>query len=871
MDTDSISLAELENSLAEIKNAHLTKLLNNYSGISREDLETRITATHRDQLALEIGGDWESLAIFIGVPPDDVDDIKEECRKPLDRRLAMMRRWHKLWGSEATYLRLIKGLRQIGRRDLIDRLMYFYSRCKYGFTDDQLKGSSRTREFCGLVMEQLRSIPTLKMFLVCLFIMSLYLVSSPFGTKVNNYNIITNTETSNHTFTSYHIVRPNSKGGSSRNFSHCTVPENDMPIIYPLFVGREKDTHQILLRVARTHIININGAPGFGKSTLAIHVGYEIFKSGTSIRYINMEDKVFTVMSQPHKQGEKPAPKFSSNTNVPQAQTVSTSLVEGNKYSLVVPIGQKSLISTGENLFEELQRWSKKLWCMSILILDNCDDMLASSARHKFLKFIDTLVKISHYKLHIIVVSHEKLFYIDNFDCWTVRELNLSASVQLLDKIAPAIDNETLTAAAELVEGCPLALRIIGKLLDIHGAQIVHRLKKELLSTLNKASVIEKRFGVIMDVAFNRLGLLKDCGYALSLFPASFDEQAGIAIVQKECLELYLKHSLINDYYVGFNYRYKMHRVIKEYLQNKVSITDSTNFKLRFRKHFETVVFTYAMKQEMDDAEKYTLSLEEPNFYYLREMILIEVCSSPEELAIMAFLFDRNLVQLEGYYIYYIKMIHKICPLINPKLCGQVYTHIVNHLYHQCKYEISTTYFQSFFASPPFEYFQCEVVSYLQSLYTAELLQLSEDITSYMQLDCSYMQRGDSLFGFDHILLFQPKYVIMVVVISYFSLSFQEKIFKLITPMILLYDLTSLITDIAAPNIRRLAISLKCLCHLAIIYFSSELIVEVIYKRKPSFRRDGIFLGSLIALCIMDHYCTQIQLSYCCQFIPMCI
>ena len=106
-----------------------------------------------------------------------------------------------------------------------------------------------------------------------------------------------------------------------------------------------------------------------------------------------------------------------------------------------MPIGQKSLIIvTGENLFEDLQRWSEKLRCMSILILDNCDDILASSTRHKFLKFIDTLVKISHYKLHIIVVSHEKLFYVDSFDCWTVRELNHSASVQLLDKIAPAID-----------------------------------------------------------------------------------------------------------------------------------------------------------------------------------------------------------------------------------------------------------------------------------------------------------------------------------------------------------------------------------------------------------------------------------------------
>ena len=100
----------------------------------------------------------------LGVSPDNVDDIKDEYRKPLDRRLVMMRRWHKLWGSEATYLRLIKGLRQIGRRDLIDRLIYFYSWHKYGFRDGQRKGSSRMREFCGLVIEQLHSIPTLKLY-----------------------------------------------------------------------------------------------------------------------------------------------------------------------------------------------------------------------------------------------------------------------------------------------------------------------------------------------------------------------------------------------------------------------------------------------------------------------------------------------------------------------------------------------------------------------------------------------------------------------------------------------------------------------------------------------------------------------------------
>ena len=137
--------------------------------------------------------------------------------------------------------------------------------------------------------------------------------------------------------------------------------------------------------------------------------------------------------------------------------------------------------------FEELQRWSEKLHCMSVLIFDNCDDILASTTRHRFLKLIDTLAIKSHLNLHIVVVSHEKLFYVDSFDSWTVRELNQSASIQLLDEIAPAIDKKTLTAVAELLEGCSLALKIIGQLLHIHGVLLLNKLKKELINILDNA------------------------------------------------------------------------------------------------------------------------------------------------------------------------------------------------------------------------------------------------------------------------------------------------------------------------------------------------------------------------------------------------
>ena len=69
------------------------------NGVSKETLKRSTTKDHRNKIAQKIGGDWESLATIFGVPSEDVYDIKEEYGKPMDRRLAMMRRWHELWGK----------------------------------------------------------------------------------------------------------------------------------------------------------------------------------------------------------------------------------------------------------------------------------------------------------------------------------------------------------------------------------------------------------------------------------------------------------------------------------------------------------------------------------------------------------------------------------------------------------------------------------------------------------------------------------------------------------------------------------------------------------------------------------------------------
>ena len=879
-----------------MKMAELDALLHTY-GVTKKTLEHAVSVGHRNEIAKRIGGDWESLATFIGVPPGDIDDIRDVYRKPLDKRLAMMRRWHELWGSEATYLTLLEGLRQIGRRDLIENVLI---ESKFRFSSLAKKPSPK---YILLVAVG-----------IAIFFGTGGVFKSRHYDSVSQYHNTTSIEQNLTDSTSFHL-QTTFDNKVLRNCSNSL--ESDLPKIHPLFVGRENDVHQVLLRVARAHIVNINGAPGFGKSTLAIHIGYEILKNGTSVRYINIEDNLFFLVNQQNEPHNMTMPDGSSNANVPQATHKSSklkSLVELSRSSLSAS-RSPTLSNQYQNFFDELKRWSEALKCTSVLILDNCDDILTSKLRQKFLRIINILVIQSNFKLHIVLVSRERVLFLDSFDSWTVRELNQSASVQLLDKLAPAIDNKSLMAVAELVEGCPLALKVIGRLLHIRGVQLIHKIKKELITMLDEVSDQEQRFRVIMDVAFNRLGVLKDCGYVLSLFPGSFDEQAGTAIIQKECLKTYLKHSLLNEYSLAFNYRYKMHRLIKEYLQEKISIGDNTTFITKFRKYFEALLLAYVIRQEIideSDAQKYTLSLELHNLHLLKELLLTDLHLSSEELTILAFLSVSEMKltqpeQLHRYYEFYMQNIHEVCPLLNPKLCGQLYTIIVKYLYQQCKCETLTAYIHNFIVSPCMNHFQCQVVNYFQDLYTSGVLHLSEDESSYIHLvvglHCNggfYTTRNlftdnlkfyvNTAFGICSVLVssFLTAYTytncycrILNILVGLFIISVIMLIILcgsyslIIEPAFLIYEL-----DVkTARHIRFLEIISKSVCQFVIFFITITFILTSILLRLPqhliSINTDNqwlclfcVFLSVFFIQSFIGYLSIQ---HYCCRFIPLCV
>ena len=79
-------------------------------------------------------------------------------------------------------------------------------------------------------------------------------------------------------------------------------PPNMLPVILEekVFVGRETEIEELTDWIGNSTIVSIVGSPGFGKSTLAIHVGHMITeKGGVAVYYIDLyEVQDMTTLNQ---------------------------------------------------------------------------------------------------------------------------------------------------------------------------------------------------------------------------------------------------------------------------------------------------------------------------------------------------------------------------------------------------------------------------------------------------------------------------------------------------------------------------------------------------------------------------------------------
>ena len=101
----------------------LSKILAS-KGLEKNDLAFPLTLDPCLQtwIAVRIG-DWKCCAAYLGVPQQDIDDMVQEDSKERNRRIAMLRRWSQLKGQEATCIRLLEVIAEMGRNDLVESLL----------------------------------------------------------------------------------------------------------------------------------------------------------------------------------------------------------------------------------------------------------------------------------------------------------------------------------------------------------------------------------------------------------------------------------------------------------------------------------------------------------------------------------------------------------------------------------------------------------------------------------------------------------------------------------------------------------------------------------------------------------------------------
>lgn len=278
------------------------------------------------------------------------------------------------------------------------------------------------------------------------------------------------------------------------NRTRCDSVSHDLPIISSPFVGREIEMGCIIQQMTLAHIININGAPGFGKSLLAIHIGYEMVQQGRTVRHIDAADKFLT--SKVFEVESKSSIHSDKQEQMEQATVHSKSLSHTRRVQsaiMVKPL-KKWMERSTDAVVKDLLTWSEKIQCPTVLILDNCDDLIFHDlAREKLAQLMNQMLQNSKDQLHIIVTSRQQLYLLDDFESLTIKELNKDASIKLLQLLAPNISANHSEIVASLVEGCPLALKVVGILLhkqeDILSEILQEQLLKHPIKVLDKARI----------------------------------------------------------------------------------------------------------------------------------------------------------------------------------------------------------------------------------------------------------------------------------------------------------------------------------------------------------------------------------------------
>lgn len=290
-----------------------------------------------------------------------------------------------------------------------------------------------------------------------------------------------------------------------------------------------------------TRIISIVGSPGFGKSTLAIHVGHHMVDEGVVVHYVNMLE-------------------------VPHMTVLAEKVLDCAE------------ISVQKVSFERLLKWGRGLYCDTLLILDNCDNIFHHS-KEEFQNRVEELVTSSQH-VKVLMTSREVVIHLEQFRLYRVHELTTTAAGELMGQVTNDLAFLQKERIANLTGNVPLALHIVASLLNLPDppspATIISELGDELIPTLSPQELPKsKQVNSSITLSYRYLSQkMQKVGRYLANFPGSFDLEAAYRVLWfinqnvtpkyvKNSVEILVRQSLL-EHSQRFN-RYQFHRLIREY------------------------------------------------------------------------------------------------------------------------------------------------------------------------------------------------------------------------------------------------------------------------------------------------------------------
>ena len=109
----AVSLSEASPSLDEILSRH---------GLKEIDLDRECPRDIRNDIAVELGADWEMIGLYLEFSLDELGDIRQQHSSQEMCRVALLDVWSKRKGGGATFLKLAHAFYRRKRLDLVSTL-----------------------------------------------------------------------------------------------------------------------------------------------------------------------------------------------------------------------------------------------------------------------------------------------------------------------------------------------------------------------------------------------------------------------------------------------------------------------------------------------------------------------------------------------------------------------------------------------------------------------------------------------------------------------------------------------------------------------------------------------------------------------------